>query len=188
MLRMSRWLSVLLLLQGCGAPTLLSQVDGARAQALGSEPSVQNFKKVHDGLYRGGLPDDEDLAALDALGIKTDVDLMGAFPTELAQVKHEREAAAKLGIDFVSIPLPTKEVPAAMVDQFLAIVRDPARQPVYVHCLHGRDRTGTMISTYRIAVDGLTGEEALAEMRTFGFEPKKYPVFAAFVLAYPGLN
>ena len=57
------------------------------------------------------------------------------------------------------------------VVQFLKIVTDPAKQPVFVHCLHGADRTGTMVAVYRIIVEGWDKEKALEEMQKgpFGF-------------------
>jgi hypothetical protein len=47
--------------------------------------------------------------------------------------------------------------------------RDPAAQPVFFHCRHGKDRTGTMAALYRIEVDGWTNEEAIEEMLAFGY-------------------
>lgn len=57
--------------------------------------------------------------------------------------------------------------------KFLRIVTTPELQPVLVHCLHGSDRTGTMIAIYRIVVEGWTKEQAKAEMvqGDFGFHP-----------------
>ena len=40
------------------------------------------------------------------------------------------------------------------VREFFTVVLDPARQPVFFHCAHGKDRTGTMAALYRIEVDG----------------------------------
>ena len=39
---------------------------------------------------------------------------------------------------------------------FLNIVNDPASQPVYVHCVGGRHRTGVMTAVYRMTHDGIT--------------------------------
>lgn len=44
---------------------------------------------------------------------------------------------------------------------------DSKAQPVYVHCLHGVDRTGTMIALYRMRVQQWTNSDALAEMEHF---------------------
>ena len=55
------------------------------------------------------------------------------------------------------------------VVRFLQIVNDPNRTPVFVHCLHGSGRTGTMCAVYRLAVQNWTKEEAIREMTEGGF-------------------
>lgn len=56
------------------------------------------------------------------------------------------------------------------VVRFLALVTDPAKVPVFVHCWHGSDRTGMMCAIYRVAVQGWSKEEALREMTAGPFE------------------
>jgi hypothetical protein len=53
--------------------------------------------------------------------------------------------------------------------KLLQIVSDPDRVPVLVHCHFGSDRTGTMCAVYRVAVQGWSKEEAIAEMTQGGF-------------------
>jgi protein tyrosine/serine phosphatase len=55
------------------------------------------------------------------------------------------------------------------VVRFLRIVTDERRQPVFVHCQRGADRTGTMCAIYRIFAQGWTKEQAIAEMTKGGF-------------------
>lgn len=45
---------------------------------------------------------------------------------------------------------------------------DPARRPIYVHCQHGVDRTGTIMAIYRMELEGWSNLEAFAEMDHFG--------------------
>ena len=45
------------------------------------------------------------------------------------------------------------------VVRFLQIVTDPLRQPAFVHCKHGADRTGMMCAIYRVAGRAMTGEQ-----------------------------
>ena len=43
------------------------------------------------------------------------------------------------------------------------------RSPVYFHCAHGQDRTGTLCAIYRMEVDGWSNDESWGEMDHFGF-------------------
>jgi len=55
------------------------------------------------------------------------------------------------------------------VTHFLKIVTDSSRTPVFVHCRHGADRTGTICAIYRIATEGWSKDEAIEEMTKGGF-------------------
>lgn len=156
-------------------------------------PSIRivRFAKVDTPLFRGGLPSEADLRSLKGLGIKTDIDLMGEVPVfDTFHVAREKRWAKKVGLKFVQIKVPTGKVPLsgpisdAIATKFLTTVLDPANQPCYVHCVHGRDRTGTMAAVYRIAQNNFSNEQAAAEMASFGFDPKAYPKLAAFVKSY----
>jgi protein tyrosine/serine phosphatase len=56
------------------------------------------------------------------------------------------------------------------VIRFLQIVTDSNCTPVFVHCQHGADRTGTMCAIYRIAVQGWSKDNAIEEMTKGGFD------------------
>ena len=128
---------------------------------------ILNVAKVREGLYRGGQPDgDEGYAWLKSLGIKTVISLRSWHEEQSAVEKHGM-TGVRLAVQadvFGSEP-PTRE----QVDEFFRIVLDPAQGPVYFHCKHGKDRTGTMAALYRIEVDGWTNEEAIEEMQEFGY-------------------
>jgi protein tyrosine/serine phosphatase len=48
-------------------------------------------------------------------------------------------------------------------------VNDAAKQPVYVHCVGGRHRTGVMTAVYRMVHDGWSADRAFKEMKQFKF-------------------
>ena len=52
------------------------------------------------------------------------------------------------------------------VAHFLAILRE-APKPVYVHCRAGVDRTGVVAAAYRVLIEGVNPEQAIAEMGRF---------------------
>ena len=135
--------------------------DGSEAL---SRVSIDNFGQISDVYFRGAQPKGRDYADLAAAGIKTIIDLSNEQETEAASVQS-------LGMKFVRIPLTTSVAPAqAAVDRFLALVNDPANQPVYVHCLGGRHRTGVMTAVYRMTHDSWTADRAFAEMVQFEFK------------------
>ena len=70
----------------------------------------------------------------------------------------------------IAIPIEmTRDGLKAKVDQVVALMADPANQPVYVHCRHGQDRTGIVVAAYRMKQQGWSLTDAETEMQAFGF-------------------
>ena len=67
---------------------------------------------------------------------------------------------------------------------FLGAVLDPAKQPMFVHCAEGRDRSGVMCPVDRIEVDGRTPQRAYEEMRSFGWHDELHVALGEFVQGY----
>lgn len=120
-----------------------------------------NLHKVSDNLYRSAQPSAEGMANLSALGIKSVISLR-AFHSD-------REALGSTGLVYERIPIKTWHPEREDVVRFLKIATSPARVPVLVHCQHGADRTGTLVTIYRVAVEGWSKAEAVREMTEGGF-------------------
>jgi tyrosine-protein phosphatase SIW14 len=173
-----------LILAALLASPVIAAPGGARVNAgVVDAPSIHidNFGRVDAGLYRGAQPQGHDYADLKALGVKTIVNLTSddAEPDEKAMA----EAA---GLAYVQIPMTTHTVPtAAQLTQFLGIVNDPASQPVYVHCVGGRHRTGVMTASYRMTHEGWTADQAFKEMKQYNFGADfLHPEFKTFVYSF----
>src|SRR5262249_14421076 len=70
------------------------------------------------------------------------------------------------------MPMTTHDQPqTSVVTKFLSIVNDAANQPVYVHCVSGRHRTGVMTAVYRMTQDHWNADRAFAEMEHYHFGP-----------------
>ncbi|MDB5095934.1 MAG: hypothetical protein JWM80_355, partial [Cyanobacteria bacterium RYN_339] len=155
-------------------------------------PVVERHAVVTETLSRGSVPVSEaDMKFLaEQQKIKTIVSLLHPEnPKEIALLEQERALAAKYGVKLVNLPLPFGvDPPPEMVERFLATV--DAATPnarVYVHCRLGRDRTGTMVGIFRQARQGMSGDQALAEMKSFGFDPERdtyLAYLAKFVQTY----
>lgn len=145
-----------------------------------ARPGLPNLHQVSDSLYRGGQPEPlaTGMAALKQLGVRTVVNL---------RFFHgEEEAARAAGLDYVALPFnPFADPDPPLLARFLAIVTDPQRTPVYVHCLHGSDRTGTAVAVYRMVVQHWPAAAAEQELRHggYGFHADWYASYARFVAA-----
>jgi len=136
----------------------LAQVDARRSE-------LPNFHQVNPQLYRGAQPEAGDLQKLKSIGVKTIVNLR----TASALTRSEGEEARGLGLRYFNIPLPGFSQPTdEQVQRVLDIINTPENQPVFVHCRHGEDRTGTIIACYRISHDGWTARQAKKEAEKYG--------------------
>ncbi len=133
---------------------------------------VPNFAEVTPTLYRGGQPNGKGFNRLAKMGINIVVDTGGS--------ERDKKLINKLGMRYVSLawhcPFPRDEVFA----RFLKLIKANPDRKIFVHCRWGDDRTGMMIAAYRMSGQGWTAEQAMKEMRAFGFA-------AAHHLICPGL-
>ena len=130
-----------------------------------SKIQIENFGRINENYYRGAQPKKNDYPDLAALGVKAVVHL------RREGIADEAAIVESLGMRFYRIGLSSKSKPSSEdVTRFLAIVNDPANQPVFVHCHVGRHRTGVMTAIYRLAIDDWTADRAYAEMKQYKFE------------------
>ncbi len=126
---------------------------------------INNFGKVNANYYRGAQPQGRDYADLAALGVKTVIDL-----TDDDGEASEPSMVKSAGMQSFRIPMSTHQPPTqGQLSQFLKIVNDPANQPVYVHCVGGRHRTGVMTAAYRMTNEGWTADRAFSEMKQYKY-------------------
>ena len=129
-------------------------------------PGLPNFQKVNEQVYRGGQPAPEGFVNLAALGIKTVVDLRGIG--EHSQADEQRIVEGS-GMRYVSVPMKGMSTPeASSVDTVLALLDNSSAGPVFVHCQRGAERTGALLSVYRIRHDGWDSKKALEEAGSLG--------------------
>ncbi|MGZ3722924.1 MAG: fused DSP-PTPase phosphatase/NAD kinase-like protein [Bdellovibrionales bacterium] len=150
---------------------------------------IPNFITLSTEIYRGGRPTADGMIALKNLGVKTDLNLQGGDvqwddpatasfmawwePGETPEnIAKEKTIAEELQMNFVSIPLNAIATVSAQadadIDRALEILNDPSAQPVFIHCEHGKDRTGLVIALYRVKYQGYSVAAAHDEWRDSG--------------------
>jgi protein tyrosine/serine phosphatase len=140
---------------------------------------VWNFAKVNDRLYRGAEPSAAGIVHLKELGAKSIIDLRLASEVR----NQEQKAALGNGLVYTNVPLRGLGAPTAEQVKLVLGLIDTLPSPVFIHCQHGCDRTGTIIACYRIAHDQWTSRSALDEAKLYGlsyFEPGMKTYVAEF--------
>lgn len=139
---------------------------GSRRHYVG----LPNFAEVSPNLFRGGQPGVDGLEALKKMGVSIIVDMRGS------KSEHEQIAVHKLGMQYISIPWHCPFPSDAVFARFLKVIHDSPKKKVFVHCRLGDDRTGMAIAAYRMAEEGWSAEEALKEMKEFGFTARHHVI------------
>ena len=125
------------------------------------EKGLPNLHRVSERLYRGGQPTAEGMKRLHEMGVKTIVDLR--------TFHSDRDEIGDTPLDYIHIRMFALLPNQGEIIEALRVITDVDRAPVFVHCLHGADRTGTVMAAYRIVVEGWTKKDALDEMVNGGF-------------------
>ena len=130
-----------------------------------------HYAVVKNGvLYRDGIRSmhELDLTARDS-HVKTIVSLVDDSEIKQSPFTDEQAYAAAHHITVDRVPIPLGGWPDGdQIRRFLAIVADPANQPVLVHCHQGVRRTGMLVAAYQMSVLGYTKDQAKAAVLKFG--------------------
>lgn len=125
------------------------------------KPGLPNLHKVSEDLYRGAQPTARGFRELQSMGIKTVINLRSYH--------SDRSLLIGTRLKYIRIKTQAWHIDEDDMIKFLKIVTDKNRTPVFIHCQHGADRTGTFSAIYRMAVEGWSKEEAISEMTKGGF-------------------
>ncbi|HLX64430.1 MAG TPA: tyrosine-protein phosphatase [Planctomycetota bacterium] len=139
-------------------------------------PGLANFAQISDVLFRGAQPTPDGFAQLQKMGIRTVVNLR-AYTSDSRKLRKTRDCK----LHYIHLRCRAWLPSSKKLAQFLKILRDPANQPVFVHCLHGSDRTGLAIGAYRIIEQGWLAQDAAKELHTFGFHGRIFPQILRFL-------
>ena len=151
-------------------------VAAAEDDLSNADAPLANLVKVRPGLYRGGHPSTAGLKQLQQLGVNTIIDLeVGDFIEATPRaIKRELEDAPKYGMKVIHKPMSAFEPALSgrfdkQMDSIIKELGNAANGTMYVHCRHGRDRTGLVIGLERFYLENWSAPKAYQEMLDRGF-------------------
>lgn len=159
----------------------------ARAQQVTSDTvsGITNFKRLESTVACAGATTPEAMRAVKDMGFASVVNLREASEPN-ANVEAESAAATAAGLRYVHLPLNREKPDPAVIDRFLVAARDPANQPMFIHCASG-NRAAAMWLVKRAVIDGWPIERATQEAETLGLSHAPWPQFAIdYVKAHQG--
>ena len=128
--------------------------------------TIPNEQMIHENLYRGGRPE---MADIDRL-VEQNFKLIINFENDPNAVEAEKKYAEQKGLRYLSFPMNAWDTPNDQaVNEVIQILIKSKNQKVFIHCKHGRDRTGLMSALYRVLVQKWKSQDAYTEMIDLGF-------------------
>jgi protein tyrosine phosphatase (PTP) superfamily phosphohydrolase (DUF442 family) len=150
----------------------ISLVTEDKASAGAVDVEQNNFHVVKPGIWRSAQPSEDSLKRMKMNGLKTIVNLRADDSNNV----KEKKIAEKLGLQYYYFPMKAEQdQDLNLIDRILAVIERPAEQPLLVHCIGGRDRTGMIIAIYKIEHTDQKFEDIYKEMLMFGYNQKGLP-------------
>jgi len=120
---------------------------------------LHNLFKLSEDVISGSEPHGEAaFRKLQAMGVKTIISVDGQEP--------DVELAKKYGMRYVHVPTEYKGMTNDEIAQLAKTYRE-CEGPFYTHCFHGKHRGPAAAAIGRIVLDGVSREQAIAEMRQY---------------------
>jgi hypothetical protein len=128
----------------------------------------QNFRRVAEQIYAGGNPDANFLSFFKkTLNGKTVLSLDANISAAIDPV------VKNLKLNHITFPLNAGDT--NVTDSLKNLIRNVQNnlfsnnQPIYVHCLHGSDRTGFALALFRVMKQNWSCDQAISEAARYGY-------------------
>lgn len=121
---------------------------------------LENWYQIDEKVFRSSQPDKDDMPLLQQLSI--------ADVLNLRSIHTDDDEAEGAPLRLHHIRTSAREISQNEIIQALKIITT-AKGKILVHCWHGSDRTGAVIASYRIVVQGWSKAEAIDEMVNGGY-------------------
>ncbi|HLG26273.1 MAG TPA: hypothetical protein VI423_00640 [Paenisporosarcina sp.] len=155
---------------------------------------MERFRQVVPGVLRGGAPSDDEVRVLkDIWGVKRIISL------DLKAGEKINPICNKLDIEHIVIPIEsdddidkirTKKALRLLEKNIVSLLT--SNPTTYIHCLHGRDRTGLAIVLFRIKANGWPAARAIKEAASMefgeGLNPEDMKLFLSVIRHAGGVD
>lgn len=151
---------------------------------------IPNFHRVDGLLYRGAKPNSAQLLDLRNKGITKIISFCTNYtPKHPNQVRIPNEAfeAENIGIKFHWLPFRSCEnPPKEYVRKFFKIINTATKnnEKVFIHCKHGKDRTGLFAALYRLKNGQKSLTETLCELLKYGHDVDNNKNIIPFIIEF----
>ncbi len=152
---------------------MVAQAEPARVRPLAwAQPVIGvelgNFYQLTDKVYRSQQPDDEEMRMLQAMGIRSILNLR--------EYHSDKDEARGTSLSLYHVPVAAGDIDDRFVIEALRAI-DQAEKPVLIHCWHGSDRTGVVSAMYRMVFQAWPREQAIDEFINggYGYHARFYP-------------
>lgn len=125
---------------------------------------MNNFKKVTKGLYRGSAPSPKDVLLL-----KKDFKINKII--SLDEESGEKISRTCKILNIIHLKMYINKSNKSLLSILKNNLKDLllSNGPTFIHCLHGKDRTGLIIALFQCKYMGISPKKALEEAKLFGF-------------------
>ncbi len=122
--------------------------------------SLKNWYKVSDKIYRSEQPSKKEFNAVQDFGIKAVLNLR--------KYHSDKDETKKLSLKLYRHKMSAGKTKYQDLVATMRIIKNE-EGPILIHCMHGSDRTGLVIATYRILFENWSKEKAIDEMINGGY-------------------
>ncbi len=159
-------------ISACLLVCLAANVTASQAQnhqsIVPADVSLAHFAQIDQGVYVGSKPrTNQDFQFLQSRHVRYIVNVR--FLPLLSG--SEKKKAKQYGMTLLTFPMNASPIPPSQkhVNQILFTLHDRQFEPVYVHCVLGRDRTSLISGLYKIYFLSIPKREAWQEMKESAF-------------------
>ncbi len=133
-----------------------------------SSVNFNNLYQVNGSIYRSEQPSKKGMNELGNIGIKTIINLRNQ--------ERDNQRNNDTHLIIINIPINTKKISYEDVLKTLKVI-NICQKPVLIHCLHGSDRTGAIIASYRMVFENWPKEKAIEEFldKKYGYHQNWFP-------------